>query len=134
MTNSMDRRGFLKAMGVLLGMAVLPSALVNEAHARILPPQKPKPAPKPIEQESMSDLVRKGYLSRTLRYESIAETRMLQFAKPNSVYVGPKGNDISGQGTLESPYATINRAIKEIKQGGVIRMKSGVYMTRVKWS
>ena len=48
MTNSMDRRGFLKAMWALLGMAVLKDDLVTEIHARIPPPQKPKPSPKPI--------------------------------------------------------------------------------------
>ncbi|MHA1305052.1 MAG: right-handed parallel beta-helix repeat-containing protein, partial [Candidatus Heimdallarchaeaceae archaeon] len=52
----------------------------------------------------------------------------ITFTVENSeFYVSPTGNDETGNGSQENPYATIQKAIDEIPEGGTVNVADGTY-------
>ncbi len=45
----------------------------------------------------------------------------------NEAYVSPTGNDITGEGTLTNPYATIQTGLNNLISGGTLHLASGTY-------
>ena len=41
-------------------------------------------------------------------------------------YISPDGDD-SSEGTLENPWATVERAMQEVKPGDIILLRGGLY-------
>jgi hypothetical protein len=49
-------------------------------------------------------------------------------------YLSPHGDDISGKGTANSPWHSLNRAWQEVKPGDIIYMKGGTYLYKTRQS
>jgi hypothetical protein len=46
----------------------------------------------------------------------------------NVYYLSPSGNDLSGNGTLDSPWFTLNKAWTVVKPGDIVYMRGGTYL------
>ncbi|MBB6097525.1 hypothetical protein HNR42_000942 [Deinobacterium chartae] len=46
---------------------------------------------------------------------------------PQELYVSLTGNDLSGNGSLEKPFKTLNRALQAARSGQTVRLDAGVY-------
>jgi hypothetical protein len=48
-------------------------------------------------------------------------------------HVDPKGSDLKGTGAAETPWLSVNKALRECSPGDAVLMHAGVYAQRVEW-
>jgi hypothetical protein len=70
---------------------------------------------------------RQGLLRGLSKFSGHVETLENRSLMAADIIVSPTGNDLNGLGTLESPYATIRRALDAAQAGDTISLRNGVY-------